>query len=288
MCVDAEYLYAASYDETLSACRVQAFSLADWTVRDGWPAGGYNSLCDNNEEDGFIQLIIADSTRLAISDPINRLIRFIYRADGTSAGSGDGDYSSGASPICGIASNGTYVFFITGALLCSVSIATPSSGCGGAGWPYNLPFTGRYIAVGGNYIAVSSGDTEGDPQYGRISVSHTSRAAWAIHRMDRTTFGQMAFDDAGLIAASVRNGSTFMSRIPIFSTSYEGGGVPTAVTWAARSIPEYHFDFEDPTYNGIFKNIKWDGRDTWTGGTNSGAEWGGKVLRLANSRNRVY
>jgi hypothetical protein len=260
--------------------------MSDWSVRVGWPAGGYTTPCDQVLGD----LIIADSTRIAIATTAAIGVHFVYRADGTSAGSGDGDYASGSTDVAAIASNGTYIFILTDNRLCSVSIANPTIGCGGTGWPYTLPFDddGLYLAAAGRYVVCTSAQLDGsDPYYGRILLSTTDRAGEAIISEEDTVFGALAFCDSILLSRCERSSSTFIGKIPIHCARYESGGVPTEVLVTARQLEEYHFDIGSIAISTPVQNMRWDGRDLWIGGiSSSGTDYSNKVYRFAHVRNR--
>jgi len=120
---------------------LQSYRLSDWTVNSGWPSTGL-FLFDNGDLQQM-DLLFANDDLLAVTDTettitggTSRAVILIDAATGTEDSYGAGDLSS--DNVYGICSNGQYIFIATSSYIGSMSIAAPSSGCGGNGWPRNV------------------------------------------------------------------------------------------------------------------------------------------------------
>jgi hypothetical protein len=138
---------------------LQAYRLSDWTVKSGWPATGL-FLFDNGGLQ-VMDLLFANDNLLAVNDKettitggTSRAVILIDAATGTEDSYGAGDLSSDTAD--GICSNGQYIFIATPSYIGSMSIAAPSSGCGGTGWPRNVG-SARIACLGD--VVVSSNDS---------------------------------------------------------------------------------------------------------------------------------
>jgi photosystem II stability/assembly factor-like uncharacterized protein len=111
------------------------------------------------DEDTF-----AFCTYESISASTTAAVKVVNKADGSIAGQGAGDAPTGTSDyIKSICCDGNYIYGITHKdYICSIDPSSPSSGCGGSGWPLTITAgTGnggiKDIACGGGLV-VAVGD----------------------------------------------------------------------------------------------------------------------------------
>jgi len=155
-CNDGTYVYCLFADVTPATdeIRLQSWLISDWSVRSGWAATGTDMGARNaatNFRHG--KVIMASSTKLAVSRPATAIsssastaISIIDITDGTIDASGAGDAPTGVSAAMReeLCSDGTNVFFTaysssSNALyVCTATIADPTAGTGGAGYPLDI------------------------------------------------------------------------------------------------------------------------------------------------------
>lgn len=120
---------------------IQAYRLSDWTVKSGWPATGLFLFDHATIQTPHLifandDLLAVDDDELTITGGTSRAVILIDAATGVEDSYGAGDLSSGT--VASLCSNGEYIFIATTSYVGSMSIASPSSGCGGTGWPRNV------------------------------------------------------------------------------------------------------------------------------------------------------
>lgn len=166
MCSDGVYLYIMfEGDHAVAANRqhyVQAYAVADWSVKAGWPATGTQlpgvaPLTGDHPGTPNLtdRIIVADNTNLAtlnswvpIANANSPAVSIVTLAAGAVSNDGAGDVTVVGAAVyaCGgLASDGTNIFFTTydttpvNGEIASCTIANPSVGSGIAGFPQALP-----------------------------------------------------------------------------------------------------------------------------------------------------
>lgn len=293
ICADGTYCYVAAIPSgvTLDNTRyyVQAFDLATWNVRVGWPTYGVNAAGNG----GFAypcDLIIANGTYLAIGDAYYSMpdLYLINRATGVVASSGHGDRDT-TGYLEGLCSNGTYLFFSVSGHLCSASIANLSVGCGGTNWPYTTSGAISRIACRGDLVAVCHGGTSAI-----VEVARVQNAKYAtITLANNTPYAHgVAFDDTSLwIRATRLVGST--RRQEMVQCALQGLIPENSTVAATLSLPTgaynsriFDTDLVHPTApDGM--DLRWDGRDLWIPGeaTATATEFNPYLFRYPHTRN---
>lgn len=151
MCTDGTYVYVTFYNGS-TVHHLHAWKISDWSVHTGWAATGTVLPGTGPVVGGDKKLItVANSAYLVTMNPWNSVtsassaaISIINIATGviTASGAGDAPTADSAYTSGGICSDGTYVFFgatgSTSQYLCSASISSPATGCGGTGYPKTL------------------------------------------------------------------------------------------------------------------------------------------------------
>jgi photosystem II stability/assembly factor-like uncharacterized protein len=167
MCDDQyAYVYFVSLDVSGVPIQMQCYDFETWTVRSGWPSTGVvvtagmgtfyaGGPMAHIDEDTF-----AFCTYLTVSASTTAAVKVINKADGSIVGQGAGDAPAGTyTKIMGICCDGNYIYgFTSDGYVCSIDPSSPSSGCGGSGWPLEIGNNGiRDIACGGGLV-VTVGD----------------------------------------------------------------------------------------------------------------------------------
>jgi len=178
MCTDGISLYVVFIDSNASpdVYRVQAWDLATWNIKAGWPATGTALPGSGNGPQLLYykqaKIINADSNNLAISQGWINIttagapaIQIVSKATGalTVGGAGDAPTGVGMQAVEGICSDGQYIFFVvndtttTNSYLCSCQIAAPTVGSGGLSYPLALTTRGaRLCSLGSTGLFTST------------------------------------------------------------------------------------------------------------------------------------
>lgn len=147
------YVMLRDSNATPDTHQIQAWDIATWDVKTGWPTTGTalsgTGNTPHNSRDG--KVIMASATKLAtvsgwitIASSASTAISIIDITNGTIDSEGAGDAPTGvtAEAIDSICSDGTNIYFaVRGATnlhVCTATIADPTAGCGGAGYPLSL------------------------------------------------------------------------------------------------------------------------------------------------------
>ena len=174
MCTDGTSVYGMfrDVDAAPDEHHVQAWDIATWDVKSGWPATGTALTGTGNgpfptiEPDGHI--IMASATMLAcvlssvvITADTDEAITIVDISDGTIASEGAGDCLTANQQAVGRpASDGTNIFFggykaATNSVICSATIADATAGCGGANYPLSTGESNKFtnaVSCGENLI----------------------------------------------------------------------------------------------------------------------------------------
>jgi hypothetical protein len=210
ICISQGYVYGVFRDEDAApnyTYQVQAWQISesstDWTVKSGWSSTGtalsgtgfYNVATEKQAN-----IIVADANNLAINSAwvnagaatSDAAISIVTKAAGAVT-SGCGDCPNDSVNSQHLASDGTNIFWngigATGAYVCTATIADPTTGTGGTGYPLTIAASGtsnhRIVSCGPNMIVSIGGDST--PITTEVAV-RTHNAATAS--LDTITLGQ--------------------------------------------------------------------------------------------------
>jgi hypothetical protein len=195
---DSQYVFVMFMDTAAApneTHKVQKYRISDWVggAAIGWPStgvllsgAGTNPIVGDRGDrilvctDDYVATL---NSWVALSTSGQAGITLINRATGAIVASGAGDVPVGAqvyptSETGGFVTDGTYLFYIAqdnattlNTRICSVTITAPTTGIGGAGWPYNLGTTNAIRGLGfdGDIIYSSKAAPDGDIGLHRVS-----------------------------------------------------------------------------------------------------------------------
>lgn len=318
MCSDGVNVYVvfANHTPVNEVYRVQSWVIddddSDWSVKSGWAATG-TALIGSGPGTSAVfrvsKIIVASATKLAVGCGWNTVtaastaaVSIMAISNGTISVSGAGDCPTSTSQRWegGLCSDGTNVFFSTTSNLCSLQIASPTTGCGGASYP--ALFSRSVMASAGNGgTFVSARYTETASSTDTVVMSSDSSDA-TLEELIRgvDTFGvvgdhyifkdarDIIFDGVNMwIMASVERipGVITDALIKIDASKFAQGSVTEFLQIGNVANAVYHIssDVEPSTeyVNNRYRRLAFDGRDIWAIiESDSGQTASGKIFRL--------
>jgi len=323
-CTDGTYIYVTFFDQDDPAnYRISAYNISDWSLKSGWPAEGAElpgtglsgySLATDGAYPG--KIIFANETTLAVLCSWNAVtasnsgaVCFVSVDNtqssftaGTDYGAGDAPTGDSVNGVNGITSDGTTVYYTgwgtTNNYLCSVSIADPTSGGGGTGYPLtysdavplDLIFTGRLLVTAltpaGDDAALYTCTPES--AYG-AELNKDSSGRGRILRV-----GQLTFDGLNVWGRARSYGGAseyceYLIKINVeacYDYNFGSAIVVMAGTIGDYTFSKYSFtpnpdvDEADDAIEGVSR-IFFDGRDMWAlHSMNYESEYDGLLRRL--------
>lgn len=172
MISDGTYVYITFMDSNASpeTFVIQAWDIALWGVKSGWPATGTVLPGTGTFSSGSQRrAVFADATNIAVANVATTIsaaasaaISIVSIATGTISASGAGDAPTGVSAqTLDLASDGTNIIFGTfgggNSYLCSATIADPTLGSGGSNYPLTTSGSVNMVSCGENMIVSSFG-----------------------------------------------------------------------------------------------------------------------------------
>jgi hypothetical protein len=302
MCTDGTYIYATFMNTNPTpneTHRIQAWLISDWSVKTGWAITGTALPGTGTGVAGTRQsiAIIADSSNLAVANQnvtitasTSNAISIVSIADGTISASGAGDANTIVSEAAvSLASDGTNIFFVTsdgsaGINIASATIADPTTGCGGIGYPYaqsgaswgyitscgpNMMLIGYVVATSLEQDIVFQVANATRVNYDNIILGQTSHTA-ATHgsNISIDNVRSVLFDGLNLwaIGTVVNNPSTDQAVAHRVDLSKMALVSPGGTTQSKRvfDIGDSYLLGGDTAINSeLFVDSTFDGRDIW-------------------------
>jgi len=321
MCTDGVSVYVLFTDTNASpdAHRVQAWDIATWGVKAGWPTTGTALSTGNAYYERGGSIIVASPTRLAVcnswttvtasSSPVISILDIVL---GGLVASGAGDCSTvvSAQPTTAICSDGTYVYFGTYktgpyvGYICSALITGPTTGIGSLGYPLSctgsIPF--KLVSCGSNQFVSLHTPTASVTATDVVLRVHRSTAA----DLDRILRGQ---DSSG----TPNLGNTWIYSNTVYDAVFDGlniwiythidnqvGGAQGALikldvaklSGAATNVYRQIGDLTNSVFlipttgtmsgaSSLLASIVFDGRDIWVSAESVASQpYSGKTYRL--------
>lgn len=171
MCCDNSYIYVVFRDTAGHVYRLQSWRCDTFGVNSSWPTTGC-ALPGSGTPPGTKsgKVIVASATKLATmngwvesASSASTLISIVSKSVGTITASGAGDAPSGVYAVDTMVSDGTNVYYYatgtTPYCICTATIADPTAGTSGTGYPKNAYGGACILGSAGTAIvsAVSSG-----------------------------------------------------------------------------------------------------------------------------------
>lgn len=311
MCSDGTSVYVMCTDTQPGSDvhRVQAWDIATWNVKSGWPATGTALPGTGNRNRGQNEIIIANDTYLAtanswtaIVDNTTECISVLELADGTLgagfSGSGDG---TATYSILSLASDGTYLYCtseVGGAYeLSTAIIADPDNvaGSGGTGYPLALSTQGPHnITSCGDLIVTSTGSSAGAAYADIVIRTHnaTTAALGSVARGRNAVTGDvgdkfifkechdLTYDGFNLWLTV--NIDSVAGTNPVCFLKIDVAKLMDIVADVDPHLPFITTGiFQTPVAAGSFKPTAFDGRDLWVASISGGGNpLSGKMHRL--------
>jgi hypothetical protein len=296
-CTDGTSVYITFQDTVGATHYIQAWDIATWTVKSGWPATG-TALPGTGVvgASGYISAVeIANPNRLVTANEWNSItlatspaISIINIATGAIVASGAGDHPLGGVTASAnrVSSDGTDVFFtVNGNYVCSAQIASPSTGGSSPDMPHNLQDANDVCVVGETVMATSWVPSVCMSFHHRTSghIGDATSGALSVLR----SLGSIAFDGAGFwcLGTVDRSGS----RSAVFKIE-PGQAIPQTISSAPGPLPGAEYFVKstisnrvDTTGGSTFAPIVFDGRNVWFAAVHGGTS---RVYRIPRALNR--
>lgn len=319
ICTDGTHVYVHFHDSGGGSNnhQVQSWLISDWSVNTGWAATGTQLTTTGNitSPQGLGRTIIcASATKLAVANKgyactaaADPLITILTKSSGAEDAYGSGDSPTADSVnvyVEGICSDGTNIFFggqgTANDYLCSATIADPTTGCGGAGYPLTLnndePGAICYgkdfgiLATFGNAVAATDYAlitfNASDAQMDVIEYGTTAAAAALIgdnyffERAFRSVFDGVNF---WLFAWMENRAAAANTPVVIKIDSSKLLSANTGVNRQLQDIGPVAL-FMDPTVTGNpneASSLAFDGRDIWCIFEEDASQtYSGKIFRI--------
>ena len=283
MCSDGTTVYIMFGDQDAAPNQtyyVQAFTIATWAAKSGWPATGCELTGTGPMPNAWNHggIVVASATQIATANPwVSRAsadsecLTVIGMADGVIDQEGAGDIPGGVA--LDLTSDGTYLYTFTSQNdVCSATISLLNTAIGG-NWPFLTALSQLRDILHTGSIIVASWETA----TGRIATTHTQAD------------GELADFDCG-IAEMAQYGGTVawdglclwqrvgidingqaksaVIRMDIGTSTYETSGTIGTIAPAEnfiKSVMVLDFAVVDAVYNHLAP-IMFDGRDIWLAG----------------------
>lgn len=259
--------------------QIQAWDIATWNVATGWPSTGTTlpgtGTCTISTYDSSVKYIGGDKVATAnswfgtVTASTDAAITIVNTADGTIAGSGAGDHPGSLPSANRLTSSGLNIYYtLKGSnQICSLQIASPSSGSATPDLPHTTTGNAGDIICTGNTVFFATVSTQ---QIGAIDVSSgLLGTSTTSSTLDWLYGGSLAFDGAALwsIGAVARGGTSrpcvhrFRGGQFIYDSTSTPGTQP-----AIEDILISSWGY-DPTEaydaNDLLAPIMFDGRNLW-------------------------
>lgn len=294
-CTDNEFIYVLFAHST--GFKVGRFVVGDtWDYDPSWTAGGTALYGGPTSGDARIRVVY--DNYIAVSNPgvlvtssSSAAIQILNKSNGSiyNYGAGDCPTSLSLSAMGNCASYGPFVFFHASVgygsatnYLCSINVDSPTSGCGGSGYPASIAYPLKVVAAGANIISIHDEDDPTDS----TKIFYNSHAGTAFLNgvnagtalngaaAKYTMFGgcqDAVFDGQNVwigVALEVGSGPTYRNAVvgfDVFSMSNYGNSSNATLDFSQIIKGPYYLP-DAPSYLTLGKGPRlcFDGRDLWT------------------------
>jgi len=289
MCSDGTSVYITFEDTDAAPVthQIQAFDIATWTRKSGWPNTG-TALPGTGARSGYQNngVMVVSATQIATAnswwtttfagDATDTAITLIGMADGVIDANGAGDAPVGGTPFT-LASDGAYIYFLCSTTkdVCSASIASDLiGGTGNTNWPYTATANQNQGIVHTGTLIATGWDNSSNANVLRIHTQddgHVSTSAYADDRVIED-IGSMTWDGLCVWARCTVDltgtEKTAIARIDINQASYQVAGTVHEMPTLEQILKTVMILDMDAAHHVAQETspIMFDGRDIWVVG----------------------